>query len=103
MDPRTKQDLFHVLLSEINEYVSRCSPAILRGSLAPIGIDFVFWSILGIVAVRKANIHWKWRIAHEFRASRHDRIAVRVRVNVSEEFVFSLLKIQQEISNVVLC
>ena len=79
-------NLLHVLFNIIDQTVPLCG----RVRFAPIGVDFISWSICGVVSVGKANVHRQGRVAHEFRPTGHDGVAVMIRMRVVPEFFFSL-------------
>jgi hypothetical protein len=81
--------LLHILLSEIYQDISSCSPSVFRCSLTPVRVDFVLGSIFRIVSIRKADIHRKRRVSHKFGTSRQDGVAVGIGVCVAEQFIFS--------------
>ena len=86
------EGLLHILLSKVDEDIARRSSPILGGCLAPVRVHFIFGSIGRVISIWEANTHRKRRIAHKLRTTRHDRVAVRIRMSVGKQLIFSLLR-----------
>jgi hypothetical protein len=85
-------NLFHVLLVEVDKDSARAVSSSVFAGQAPIRVDFVARRIRRQIAIGEADRYGRWGIAHEFTASRLRWQAVRIRMHPSKQFIVPFLE-----------